>query len=65
MASIGVIRRLTDLDILYVSLFEKIGLSRGSLIPYDDSYFQAFNEKTTHPWGYVELMVSVGNDIDL
>lgn len=51
--------------ILYSSLFKKICLGRGSLIPYTDSDLQAFNGTTTHPWGYIELMVYVVEGIDI
>lgn len=46
-------------DILYSSLFKNMGLDTGCLIPYDDSYLQAFNGISTRPWRYVELMVFV------
>lgn len=45
--------------ILYLPVFEKMGLDRGSVIPYDDLDLQPFNWMTTSPWGYVELMVSL------
>lgn len=43
------IDRRSSRDTLYSPLFEKMGLDRGSLIPYDDSNLQEFNETTTHP----------------
>lgn len=52
-------------DLLYSSLFGKICLDRGNLIPYDDSDLQEFNGITTRPWRYKELMVFVGEDIDI
>lgn len=36
-----------------------------SLIPYKGLDLQAFNEPTTHPWNYVKLMVSLGEDRNL
>lgn len=37
-------------DILYLLLFEKMGLDWESLIPYDDSDLQEFNGTTNLPW---------------
>lgn len=47
-------------DITYSRLFEKMGLE-----PYEGSYLQTFNGMTTHPWGYVKLMASVGERKDI
>ena len=52
-------------NILYSSLFEKMGLDRKSLIAYDGLNLQAFNGMTNRPLGYIELMISIreGRDI--
>lgn len=30
------------------------------MLPYEGSDLHAFNYTTNHPWGYIELMISVG-----
>lgn len=37
---------------------EKIGLKKEKIFPYEVSYLQAFNNMMTHPWRYIELMVT-------
>lgn len=48
-------------DIMYTNLFEKIRMNQSSLLLYEGSVLQAFNITIIHPWGYMEMMVSVGN----
>lgn len=50
---------------LFVVVWKKMGLDKGSLIPYEDIYLQAFNRTTTRPWGYVKMIVYVGEERDL
>lgn len=38
-----------------------MGLDKENLIPYDGSYVEVFNGITTCLWGYVELMVPMGD----
>lgn len=49
----------------FVIVRKKMGLEQGSLIPHDGLDLQEFNGTKTRPWGYVELMVSVGEDKDI
>lgn len=51
-------------DIMYSKLFEKPGLKREKLWPYEGSYLQAFNNTVTCLWGYAKLMVTLGEGID-
>lgn len=50
-------------DIIYSEVPEKIRLGQRSLLPYKGSDLQAFNKTTTHPGGYMKLIVSVGNPL--
>lgn len=52
-------------NIMYSELFNMIGLGRRSLCPYKDFDLQVFNGTTTHTWGYMEMMVFVGDGKDL
>lgn len=49
---------------MYSELFEKTGIKRGILWPYQGSDLQGLHNTTTHPWGYVELMISIGEEKD-
>lgn len=51
---------IEERDIMYSELFENMSLDRENLWLYKGSYLQVFNDTTTCPWGYVELMISVG-----
>lgn len=52
-------------DVMYLELYEKAYLDRASLWPYEGSDLQDFNGTTTHPRGYVEMMVFVGDGKDI
>ncbi|MCI48328.1 hypothetical protein A2U01_0069571, partial [Trifolium medium] len=64
MANYEVRRILIDLgssvDIMYAHLFETLQLDEHHLTPYVGSDLQGFNGATTKPWGYVNLIVTVG-----
>lgn len=47
-------------DIMYIELFEKLGLKRESLSIYKGSDKQSFNDTITHPYGYIEVVVTLG-----
>lgn len=44
--------------------FEKMGLKKENLWPYKRYDIHAFNETITHTWGYIELMVTLGEGRD-
>lgn len=52
-------------DTMNSELFDKMSMNRSNLTSYEGSDLQAFNETTTRPWGYIELIVSscIGEDI--
>lgn len=52
-------------DIIYSELFEKIGLNKENSRTNEGSDLKAFNNITTHPWGYIELMIIVGKGKDV
>ncbi|MCI74187.1 hypothetical protein A2U01_0095451, partial [Trifolium medium] len=64
MANFEVRRILVDpgssVDIMYAYTFETIQLNERNLTPYMGSDLQDFNGTTTKPWGYVDLIVTVG-----
>ncbi|CAL5202632.1 unnamed protein product [Lathyrus oleraceus] len=64
MARFDVRRILVDegssVDIMYVHLFKTLKLDKTNLAPYVGSDLQGFNGATTRPWGYVELLVTFG-----
>ncbi|XP_050876397.1 uncharacterized protein LOC127080113 [Lathyrus oleraceus] len=64
MAQFDVRRILVDqgssVDIMYVHLFKTLKLDKTNLAPYVGSDLQGFNGATTRPWGYVELLVTFG-----
>ncbi|KAI5425253.1 hypothetical protein KIW84_031161 [Lathyrus oleraceus] len=64
MAQFDVRRILVDqgssVDIIYVHLFKTLKLDKTNLAPYVGSDLQGFNGATTRPWGYVELLVTFG-----
>lgn len=47
-------------DIMYVGLFEKMGLEREKLLSCEGSDLQAFNDTLTYPCRYVEMVVTLG-----
>lgn len=51
-------------DIMYAKLFEKIELKRKKLWPYEGVDLQALSNTITRPWGYIELMVTLGKERD-
>jgi len=62
MANFDVRRVLIDTgascDIMYTGLFKTLQMTENNLSPYVGSEFYGFNESSTKPWGYVELLVS-------
>jgi len=50
--------------ILYQDTFEKLGLRREYLKPYNDTDLHGFNETSMCPWGYVTLSVMFGEEMD-
>lgn len=51
--------------IIYSKLFEKIGLNKENSQPNEGSNLKAFNNTMTHPWGYIELMITMGKGKDV
>ncbi|GAU33272.1 hypothetical protein TSUD_279460 [Trifolium subterraneum] len=49
-------------DIMYVHLFRTLQLDESHLTPYLGSDLQEYNEATTKPWGYVDLIVTFGHN---
>ncbi|MCI55360.1 hypothetical protein A2U01_0076610, partial [Trifolium medium] len=64
MANFDVRRVLIDpgssVDIMYARTFESLQLTERNLTPYMGSDLQGFNGTTTKPWGFVDLIVTVG-----
>ncbi|MCI47881.1 hypothetical protein A2U01_0069123, partial [Trifolium medium] len=64
MANFEVRRVLVDsgssVDIMYARTFETLQLTERNLTPYVGLDLQGFNGTTTKPWGYVDLIVTVG-----
>ncbi|MCI10186.1 hypothetical protein A2U01_0031278, partial [Trifolium medium] len=57
--TIGSVKR-NSVDIMYARTFETIQLTKRNLTPYVGSDLQGFNGTTTKPWGYVDLIITVG-----
>ena len=51
-------------DIVYSDLFEKIKLKKEKLWPYEWLNLQVFNGMVTRLWGYIGLMVILGEEGD-
>lgn len=51
-------------NIMYSNLFDKMGLEKEKLWPYEGSILQDFNNTTTRLLGYVKLMVTLGEGQD-
>ncbi|GAU50049.1 hypothetical protein TSUD_408450 [Trifolium subterraneum] len=66
MANFDVRRILVDsgssCNIMYAHLFRTLQLNESHLTPYVGSDFQGFNGATTKPWGYVNLIVTFGQN---
>src|SRR6266487_3749988 len=66
MANFDVRRILVDqgssCDIMYSGLFKVLQLTEENLVPYVGSDHQGFNGSTTKPWGYVDLIVTFGEN---
>lgn len=45
---------------MYLHLFEKLGMKNKKLWSYEGSDPHAFNGTVMCPWGYVKLMVTLG-----
>lgn len=52
-------------DILYSEFFQNMNLDQSKLPTHKGLYLQVFNKTTTRPWGYVELIASVGSGDDI
>ncbi|GAU40562.1 hypothetical protein TSUD_35790 [Trifolium subterraneum] len=66
MANFDVRRILVDqgssCDIMYSGLFKVLQLTEENFVPYVGSDLQGFNGSTTKPWGYVDLIVTFGEN---
>ncbi|GAU22605.1 hypothetical protein TSUD_135050 [Trifolium subterraneum] len=66
MANFDVRRILVDqgssCDIMYSGLFKVLQLTEENLVPYVGSDLQGFNGSTTKPRGYVDLIVTFGEN---
>ncbi|XP_058760613.1 uncharacterized protein LOC131633953 [Vicia villosa] len=66
MANFDVRRILVDqgssMDIMYSKLFKTLQFNDNHLTPYVGSDLQGFNGSVTKPWGFVELIVSIGSE---
>ena len=66
MANFDVHRVLVDegsfVNVMYNQLFRTPHLNDSYLSPYVGSDLQCFNDPISKPWGYVELMVTFGED---
>lgn len=51
-------------DIMYAELFEKLGMKKEKLWPYAGSNLQPLNDKIIHHMGYIELLVTFGEERD-
>jgi hypothetical protein len=64
MANVDVRRVLIDTgascDIMYSSLFKTLQLTEKNLSPYVGNELYDFNDSSTQPWGYVELLITFG-----
>ncbi|GAU33472.1 hypothetical protein TSUD_158540 [Trifolium subterraneum] len=49
-------------DIMYSGLFKVLQLPVDNLVPYVGSDLQGFNGSTTKPWGYLNLIVTFGEN---
>jgi len=47
-------------DIMYTELFKTLQLTKSNLAPYLDTELYGFNDSSTKPWGYVELLMTFG-----
>ena len=47
-------------DIMYIGLFKTLQLTEKNLSPYFGNELYGFNDSSTQPWGYVELLVTFG-----
>ena len=54
----------SSVDILYQDAFEKLGIRREELKPYEGTNLHCFNETSTRLWGYVTLGVTFIEEID-
>lgn len=52
-------------DIMYLEFFKILGLRREKLWPYEGSNLQAFNGVVNFPYGYIKLMVILGEGRDI
>ncbi|MCI23375.1 hypothetical protein A2U01_0044554, partial [Trifolium medium] len=48
-------------DVMYWELFQKLGLRRECICPYDGTDLQGFNGSTVRPWGLINLPVTFEN----
>ncbi|MCI12146.1 hypothetical protein A2U01_0033249, partial [Trifolium medium] len=66
MANFDVHRILVDqgssCDVMYSGLFKTLQLTEKNLVPYVGADLQGFNGSTTKPWGYVDLIVTFGEE---
>ena len=62
MANFDIRRVLIDTwaswNIMYTGLFKTLNLMENKFAPYVGTKLYGFNESSTKPWGYVELLVT-------
>jgi hypothetical protein len=67
MANIDVRRVLIDTgascNIMFTRLFKTLQLTEKNLSPYVGKDLYGFNGSSTQPWGYVELLVALGEKV--
>ncbi|MCI46537.1 hypothetical protein A2U01_0067777, partial [Trifolium medium] len=49
-------------DVMYSGLFKTLQLTEENLVPYIGPDLQGFNGSQTKPWGYVDLIVTFGEE---
>lgn len=64
MANFDVLRILVDegssVDIMYSQISKTLQLGESHLTPYVGSDPKGFNDTTTRPWGFVEVIITLG-----
>lgn len=50
-------------DIVFVDLLTKFGISEEDLTPYQGTHLSGFNGSKTMPFGYIELMVTIREEL--
>jgi hypothetical protein len=45
-------------EVMYQELFQKLGLKKENLCPFEGTDLQGFNGSTIRPWGIINLLVT-------